>query len=293
MYKYILLLLLPITVTFAQNPEAEQANKEKAKIQNGWNLGFWELGRPTIEFSINKNDSYYNEKAFPYDIAGNTAYLAKIGFSRYAETSPGSNILKYSYPSIFYSISDGDPMDTTSGGLLNSQVYTLGLLASNGYGYKISGDFCILLTHGTGVSWNSIDFTNPNGIIAEDNVGTLETMSDGVRFGELFETGIKLRLLDNIGVYMAYSENLIMPRHLFWYWAMGSTIEGVVQELATYFVNSAIATSPELVPILYFVIKNGLSYGYHRLRENNMNWPFNTAAPMFEKSFNVGVSFIF
>ena len=62
-------------------------------------------------------------------------------------------------------------------------------------------------------------------------------MDDGVRFGELYEAGVKIRLADNIGLSTTYSENLIMPRFMFWYWSLGKIIEGTSQGLADFFIN--------------------------------------------------------
>ena len=176
---------------------------------------------------------------------------------------------------------------------LNSEVLSFGLLTSDGYGYTLSDDFFILLTHGAGLSWNSLNFTNPSGIVDSSEIDRILVMDDGIRFGEMFEAGLKIRLIDNLGVTATYSENLIMPRFLFWYWSLGKIIEGTAQGLASFFVDRVKTTTPTLVPIIYFIVKNGISYGFNRLREKNMNWPSETAPPLFERNFNIGISFIF
>jgi hypothetical protein len=167
------------------------------------------------------------------------------------------------------------------------------MLSSNGYGYTLSDNLFIIFTHGAGLSWNSLNFSDPTGVIDSNNIDLIRVMDEGIRFGEIFEAGIKIRLIENIGITGTYSENLVMPRFQFWYWSLGKIIEGTSHGLADLFVNRVKKTSPELVPIIYFVVKNGISYGFNRLREKNMNWPSSTAPPLFERNINIGISFIF
>lgn len=300
MYKYLILFFLPISLVFAQSSDLEKPkDTTKKETQDSSNAHTFEvgvsleIGRPTIELTYGQNETYNNEEAFPVKFAKNNQFMAKIGFAHYQEIKKYPGILGYSFPALFYSITNGDIDKTGENNPLNSNVNTLGFIVNDGYGYKLGDKFFLILSHGEGLTWSSLDFSNPSGIVDSSYIGRLDVFGDGVRFGEMFDASIKLRLIDNIGITAGYTENLIMPRHLFWYWTLGSVIQDATQYAATYFINSALETSPELVPILYFVLKNGISYGFNRLREKNMNWPFDTAAPLFEKNFNIGISFIF
>ena len=53
-----------------------------------------------------------------------------------------------------------------------------------------------------------------------------------------------------------------------------------------------IKAAPSITPILYFVLKNGLSYYLFTLKEEEMNWPFETVAPLTMKvlRFNLKIS---
>lgn len=317
MYKYILFLLLAAITIKAQDTtvtkeynikvtETYSANKDDIKTvpldsakYNEWDFNFWsmdsysDLNRPTIELEYGMNKAFYNKDAFITDFNPNNRAMGKIGFANYGETVAGTGLLKYSFNSLFLAQSLGDIDAIGENFTLNSKVLSFGLISSSGYGYTISNNFQIILTHGTGLTWNSLDFTDPNTIVAPNQLDMIKVMDDGIRFGETFESGIKVRLVENIGITATYSENLIMPRFLFWHWSLGKLIEGTTQGIASYFVDRVKTTSPTLVPILYFVVKNGISYGFHRIRENNMNWPSETAPPLFQRNFNIGVSFIF
>lgn len=312
MYKYLLLFLISTVAINAQDSTVTKEYNVKVTTtysENGvpidsskydeWDFEFWsmdsysDLKRPTIELEYGMNEAFYNKDAFSTEFNPNTRINGKIGFADYGETVAGTGLLKYSFNSLFAAQSLGDIESVGDDFSLNSKVLSFGTHTSKGYGYQVSNNFQIILTHGTGLSWNSLDFTNTNGLVDSSQLNRINVMDDGIRFGETFEAAVKIRLVENIGITASYGENLIMPRFLIWHWTLGKLIEGTTQGIASYFVDRVKTTSPTLVPILYFVVKNGISYGFHRLRENNMNWPSNTAPPLFQRNFNIGVSFIF
>ncbi|MCB0703245.1 MAG: hypothetical protein R2863_05605 [Candidatus Kapaibacterium sp.] len=312
MFKYILFLLLSVAILKSQDSTVTREynikvttnySKEETKIDSSkykeWDFEFWsmdsysDLDRPTIELEYGMNEAFFNKDAYGSDFNPNNRLMGKIGFANYGETVAGSGLLKYSFNSIFGSQSLGDIDEIGKDSTLNSRILSFGLHSAKGYGYTINENFQIILTHGTGLSWNSLEFSNPSGIVDSNQASTLNIIGDGIRFGETFESGIKIRLIENIGITATYSENLIMPRFLFWHWSLGKIIEGATQGVASYFVDRVKTTSPTLVPILYFIVKNGISYGFHRIRENNMNWPSSTASPLFQRNFNVGISLVF
>lgn len=312
MFKYILFLLLSVAILKSQDSTVTKEynikvttnySKEETKIDSSkykeWDFEFWsmdsysDLDRPTIELEYGMNEAFFNKDAYGSDFNPNNRLMGKIGFANYGETIAGSGLLKYSFNSIFGSQSLGDIDEIGKDSTLNSRILSFGLHSAKGYGYTINENFQIILTHGTGLSWNSLEFSNPSGIVDSNQASTLNIIGDGIRFGETFESGIKIRLIENIGITATYSENLIMPRFLFWHWSLGKIIEGATQGVASYFVDRVKTTSPTLVPILYFIVKNGISYGFHRIRENNMNWPSSTASPLFQRNFNVGISLVF
>lgn len=288
------------TLLFAQ-PDSNQSNiatSDTTDDYKEWDLNFWgmnsfkDLKRPTIELEYGFNQSYYNASVLSKEFNPNNRFMGKIGYANYGETVQGSGLLKYDFGSLFYAQSLGEVDKLSDDGKLNTNIMSFGAMSSNGYGYTLGENFFIILTHGTGLSWNSLDFSDPDGVIDPSQIDLIKVMDKGIRFGELYEAGVKIRLIENIGLSANYSENLIMPRFQFWYWSLGKVIEGTTQGLAEIFISRVKTTSPELVPIIYFVIKNGISYGFNRLREKNMNWPSNTAPPLFEKNVNIGISII-
>jgi hypothetical protein len=111
---------------------------------------------------------------------------------------------------------------------------------------------------------------------------------DGLHFGESARASIGVQVTQSINVSAGFEWAQVYERHMFWYWGMSTIIEGIADGLGTAFVNSVGKSSPLASPILHFVIKNGIAMGFKALRQNQMNWPFTTAAPL--NMFNIGAS---
>ena len=59
------------------------------------------------------------------------------------------------------------------------------------------------------------------------------------------------------------------------------------------FVDKIFDRSPAAVPVVDFLLKNGLAYSLYLLKKENMNWPFNTETPLTYETFKLGVTFLF
>lgn len=300
MIKYISIIILSSALLFSQKhssrteSEIAQADSNYSK----WDFDFWiggaiaEVRRPTIEFEYGQNQASIHKDYFSSELNENNRVLGKVGFSSYGETVDGSGYLKYKFSSLLIGNSMGDTEVLLNDGTVNTNIWTFGLNTTNGYGYKLADNFYLLLTHGAGIAWNSVSFSKENPSIDSSDIGRLELFEDGIKFGDRFESGIKLRMIENLGLSFSYSENLILPKHLFWHWTLGKMIEGTAHGLSSYFVSTFVDSSPALVPIVYFILHNGISYGANRLKEDNMNWPSSTTAPLIQKNFNIGLTVI-
>jgi hypothetical protein len=75
---------------------------------------------------------------------------------------------------------------------------------------------------------------------------------------------------------------------MFWYSALSSIIEVASHSILDEFIDEVREFSPEITPIINFILKSGLSYGLYELRRDNMNWPIETEAPFVMENFKVG-----
>jgi len=116
------------------------------------------------------------------------------------------------------------------------------------------------------------------------------------RFGDRASYGLKMEIASMVQVNAFYETSVIYRRHLFWYWSGSFIVSQIGYNILSYFTDDIVDSSPILGPIFNFALKAGYLYGYHLLRQENMNWPFNSSgneAPLTFETFNVGVSFVF
>ena len=117
--------------------------------------------------------------------------------------------------------------------------------------------------------------------------------NESFRFGTSNEAGIRIKPIENLILDAAYERSVVFERHLFWKWAGSAIIETAAQGLIDGFINEVFESSPAAGPIVNFLLKNGLAYGLYELRQEKMNWPFNSEAPLSYDQFKFGVTVVF
>ena len=90
-----------------------------------------------------------------------------------------------------------------------------------------------------------------------------------------------------------YERSIVFQRHLFWKWAGSAIIEAAAQGLLDGFISEVFESTPAAGPIVNFLLKNALAYGIYELRQDKMNWPFSSEAPIAYDQFKFGVTFVF
>lgn len=181
---------------------------------------------------------------------------------------------------------------TATGG--GSNVWRVGLASLNGYGYRLSTDSpgpAVILSHSNGLTWSNIDIDRP--AIIPPNGFPPDRFDDAIRFGGMTEAEVMVQFSSSIAVNASFERSIIYERHLFWKWLGSVIIEGATQGLVDRFVDRILDSSPTAAPIVNFLLKNGLAYGVYELRKSDMNWPFDTAAPLHYDTFKVGITFFF
>ncbi len=113
---------------------------------------------------------------------------------------------------------------------------------------------------------------------------------EDLRFGESARASIGFRVAEPVSIGVGFEWAQAYERHMFWYWAMSGIIEGVADGLGAYFVNAVGKSSPMAAPIIHFIVRNGIAMGFKALRQNQMNWPFTTAAPLNYMNYQASVS---
>ena len=193
------------------------------------------------------------------DIEASTTFGVILGFE-------GTKTVRSS--SIAHTNANGLYVTYHTAGTATSSTYALeawrfGFNTQESYGYKFSDDGNAGLYLGSTkapLSWYSVSVdgvpTEPTGLAA------INRFPDALRFGEAATANVDVRVADAISVNVGYEWAQVYERHLFWYWGLSSLIEGVADGAAGWFVKSIGKNSPAALPIMHFIIRNGIAMGF-------------------------------
>ena len=187
---------------------------------------------------------------------------------------------------------------------MNSVIERFGFASRGGYGYKF-GQLEILPYHATGFAWSRLVMnTYPAQFYtvavphisydqAVNDTDILNLFNDAVRFGTVWEGGIRLDFSSFVSLNAGYEAAVIFPRHLFGMHLLSFAIEEGGLGLLDHFIDEIGDSSPYAAPIVNFLLKNGFSYAFYTLKKDKMNWPFDTVAPLTYETFKFGITFTF
>jgi len=257
---------------------------------------------PTLQIFWGINAPLFNENVFAGKMSKVGNIQINMGSTTEKEIISKEHINRYKYNGIFlnlyndsYSSTKPTPYD------FSTNAIQFGFSDVTGYGYQIGENGSIILFVGGSINWTKLDYTFPSkfGNSKTDsnnyttNYQTLDVYDRVFRFGQDFESGIRIKVIKPISIVGSYERELIFPRHLFFQWILSEGIEGIANAIVDKFSKEVIKSTPYAGPIVYYVLKTGLAYGYYELRKSKMNWPFNSAMPMQIETFKIGMSFEF
>ncbi|MBZ0195654.1 MAG: hypothetical protein K8G78_11275 [Deltaproteobacteria bacterium] len=253
----------------------------RPSADTSFNVKFGVQGSPFIE-------AFGGQSTFGFDgfsdFGSSVATGLRFGFD--TPESETNNMLTHSNRNGIYVnwIMDGD----TAVSQYTSGIWNFGFVGSESIGYKLSesGNQSIeFINTKEPISWFVMDFPT----LGSDSIRNERlTRFDGVRFGESSGAGIGIRVMPGVTLSGNVEWAQVYEHHLFWYWTMSSIISGVADGIGSYFVDAVGRSSPMAKPIVHFIIRNGIAMGFKALKRNQMNWPFNTTAPL--NIFTIGGS---
>lgn len=176
---------------------------------------------------------------------------------------------------------------------INTDTWKFGFGNQIGYGYKLSQSFGIIPYTESSLNWSRINFAYDTNFVGSNDIKIFEMYDESFRFGNSSSGGIKIQAFENLSLDFSYERKIVYQRVLFWKWAGSSIIELASQGLLDNFIDKIFESSPYAAPIVSFVLKNALSYGIYELRQEKMNWPFNSAPSLSFDQFKVGITFEF
>lgn len=273
MSKSRLLFLIGIIFTFLSSNIYAQANK--------YGFGNYFSGtRNYIEISYGFGKLKHKDINTPFfNASQNEIILGRRTFKPVAKYK----LIQFTDSYLFSSYID----DYTEGDIENPKIsydnWKFGLGYRKGYGYRL-GSMAIFPYYQMGLVWNKMNINLPRGnnsFIPENELKVLRYFEDQIKFGTTNIGGVDLRINSFLGIGASYETNIYFLYHKFWKQFGSYFIETISQTGIDYLTEGVIIRAmPEVTPILYFILKNGLSYYFYTLKQDEMNWPFDSPAPL-------------
>lgn len=299
MLRRILLFIFILTTAslFAQENDTTDSKQKRKRIR--WEFKLWDKeyirnGSPTIELSYGQTNM--SLKNFNYNFIAQGLMEFKLGYSYKKDLKDAGNLVKYTsnflYGSyISYKLNAGREEEYGYGW---EPTLRFGFGSSRGYGYKLGKSASILFYNFNAATWTKFDFQMVTNWQPEQ-LRIIETLSrfDALRFSSATEGGIIIPIDGVVNLQAMYDRTIVFPAHLVWKHLGSFLIETSAHVLIDRFVLAIMKSTPSAVPVVNFLLKNGLSYGIYELRKSKMNWPFNSDEPLMFDSFKLGLTFNF
>lgn len=215
----------------------------------------------------------------------------KVGFASLDSLRSALVGLDERYAFASYFSEDIRPSNAPAEGEIQSELTRFGFGNRLGYGYGWNVMRLDLYNQ------NSLNWTKvlPIGYddMAPDAQAVFDRYGTSYRFGQLMEAGVKVSLVRSISVSAGVEGAVIFPRTVFWPWLGSAMIYSGTQGALQFFSEQIVNSSPVIGPLLFFVLKSGVSLGYYMMMREDMNWPFESETPLTVESAKLGASITF
>jgi hypothetical protein len=244
----------------------------------------------TPSISVTYGFSSINLENFSSSFADPDIPELKLGYTSEKSDREADGILDYKYNYLFLSNIRTDISNTPGVNEIESNLWRFGFGWAKGYGYDL-GSSAIIPYNSYSFAWSRLDVKEfPDN---QEDRDKLALYNETFRFGTGSEAGLRIQVIPQVTLEGAYERSVIFERHLFWKWAGSALIEGAGHWALDAFVDRILESSPYAAPVVSFILKSALSYGVYELRQEKMNWPFESAAPIGYDQFKFGVTFNF
>ena len=244
--------------------------------------------RPFVE--ANYGFGKPKQKKFEDTFANTGQIDAKIGYSEIQKYRGVVWEMDERYVFGNYLSSDAEFLRELDGNV-KMDITRFGFGSRVGFGYHF-GALALLPYNQNQFIWTRIRSTRPDSLSLND-IAILDRYENAYRFGVSTEGGAKLLLFDFLSVNASYELSVVYPRHIFWPWLGSYVILQTGLNAISVFSEDIVRSSKVLGPIMYFVLKNGLSYVFYTQLQEKMNWPFNSETPLTLETIKLGASITF
>ena len=300
LYKYSsILMIFKIILFYSFLGQSFYHDQQLHAQSSDFGFGSWYAGSKNfIEITYGIGD--LKHKNFVAEFNSLSMSEIKLG-RRFSKPAAGFKIIEFNDNYLFSSYVNHFQNSNSSENLnIGFDIWRFGFGYNKGYGYNFKG-FAILPYHHMGLVWNRSKFSHPytniitfEGIDYGNDIDILSKYNDVIKFGTTSHAGIDFRISNLFNIGASYETAVLFPYHKFWKQTGSFFIETLASTGIDFLTEGVIIKEiPGAAPILYFVLKNGLSYFLYTLKQDDMNWPFSTAKPITMEAikFNLKVTF--
>jgi glycerophosphoryl diester phosphodiesterase len=264
------------------------------KLLNNHVADFWFQSRSMIEISYGVGSPNQNDFSSEFAPIGN--WEIKLGRSEIDKYSKTNVELSERY--LFFSyLNSTIQSQEISESEIQTRSYRFGIGTTDGLGYYGGSGFSVTPYVGQAFVWTQLDDFSRSLKPEEGNTGSndfniLNRYWGTYRFGDRAIYGIKAEISSRIQLDLYYETAVVYPRHLFWSWSGSFIMAEGGYGIISHFLDDYTGKQEKFGPVINILVKSLYLFGYYTLRESDMNWPFNTEAPLRYQIFNIGVSVV-
>ena len=291
------------TTLFAQEGSVSQTKKDELSSESGGLTKKLDLKLPFMKKEQKPQLSFFTGFAnfSRNDLEGAMSpiqmYGASVGTNSIIRPTKERNIIEQEYSGFTFLVGGATEVVHYANSMLGSKnainTTQFGFEQTSGYGYDLGSDIDLMLLVSDYATWTSIRPQTFSDQFTQDNWQRIDDFSGSLRYGSTMAPTVEVKAGDHFSVKASYSWTQVLPRHMFWYWAGSEMIEGIAARIAETVINGFGDKEISSKLIMHFVLQNAVAYGFKELRRKNMNWPFDTVAPMNITSWNIGLSYTF
>lgn len=297
-FRFIKLLLIVLVSTPFLFISGQSSQIENFKLNQLGNFEFGSYYSGTKDFvEVSYGIGSLNNKMLSNASDLNKLSLSEVIIGRRSQKPAAKyKLIEFNDNYLFSSFANDYKENIKDNTKIGFDIWRFGFGYRKGFAYRL-GNFSISPYYHIGLVWNKTNIILPrieDNIFPLDDLKTLKFFDDEIKFGTSNIGGLDLKLSSTFGIGASYETSVIFPYYKTWKQIGSLLIETFAQTSIDFLTEGVIIdVIPELTPILYFALKNGLSYYLFTLKKDDMNWPFKTTAPLTMETFKVSLNVTF
>jgi len=252
----------------------------------------WEEKSPTINLQWGFGTAGLTKDGWNQNFSDIGSIDTKLGWTEVTNIKNSSKIAKYDFNYFGFNVSQsdlyyGDIMDED----VTMKSWNIALGGNSGYGWRIAESSLLSLYTGSTMNWGKVSIAGAP--IDSMNLSAVNVFLSDVHFGHTMSSGMNFRMGRYMNLNAEYTFQDIYPRFKLWKWLGSGICTGATSGLASWFSKEIGDRAPVVLPVVNFVLQSAIQYGYYELTKEAVSWPFDTAPPLRQEAFKVGLSFTF